>query len=69
MQSGDCLLTKRGGGGKGQLTSGKSVKNAVLAENWMTVGADQYTCLSIPEDVILFQKTCREINNNHNHKH
>ncbi len=43
------------------LTCSKSIKNAVLAEDWMAVGADQHAGLSIPEDVVLFQQTCREI--------
>lgn len=44
----------------GELTCSEAVKNAVLAEYWMAVGADQHAGLSVPEDVVLFQKAYRE---------
>lgn len=40
-----------------KLTCSKAVKNAVLAEYWVAIGADQHAGLSIPEDVILLQQT------------
>lgn len=32
----------------------------------MAVGADQHSGLSVPEDVVLFQQTCRERKDDHN---
>lgn len=37
-------------------TCSEAVKNAVLAQDWVAVGADQHTGLSVPEDVVLLQQ-------------
>lgn len=44
---------------KTRLTCSKAVKNAVLAQDWMAVGADQHAGLRVPEDVVFLQQTCR----------
>lgn len=38
-------------------TCSKAVKDAVLAQDWVAVGADQHTGLCVPEDVVLLQQT------------
>lgn len=40
-------------------TCSEAVKDSVLAEDGMAVGADQHACLSVPEDVVLLQQACR----------
>lgn len=42
-----------------RLTCSKAVKNAVLAQDWVAVGADQHAGLRVPEDVVFLQQTCR----------
>lgn len=44
---------------KTRLTCSKAVKNAVLAQDWMAIGADQHAGLRVPEDVVFLQQTCR----------
>lgn len=44
---------------KTRLTCSKAIKNAVLAQDWMAVGADQHAGLRVPEDVVFLQQTCR----------
>lgn len=38
-------------------TCSEAVKNAVLAQDWVAVGADQHAGLCVPEDVVLLQQT------------
>lgn len=44
-------------------TCSKAIKDAVLAEYWVAVGADQHTGLSVPEDVVLFQQSSASVEN------
>lgn len=45
--------------GQRALTCSKAVKDAVFAQDRVAVGADQHTCLGIPENVILLQQACQ----------
>lgn len=53
-----CDPPAAGGRAAGSPTGGKAVKDAVLAEDGVAVGADQHAGLGVPEDVVLLQQAC-----------